>query len=135
MTAGYSGTPLVKKLGIKPAHRIVVRNAPENYLQELGDLPRDVKLETQLSEDHDVIHYFAENQADLLKVFSELKAGLARDGMLWISWIKKSAKIPTDLDGNIVRSIGLEHGLVDIKVCAVNEIWSGLKFVYRKEDR
>ncbi len=135
MPAGYSGTPLIKKLGIKPAQRMVILNAPENYLVELGDLPPDTQINSQLGANLDMIHYFAKSEADLMRDFPDLKAALALDGMLWISWIKKSAKIPTDLDGNIVREIGLDQGLVDVKVCAINDIWSGLKFVYRKEDR
>ena len=133
--AGYSGTPLLKKLGIKPQFTLWIVNPPENYFAMLGDLPKHVQLKNEAGEHYNFIHIFTKSQSELNEQLLQLKASLAKDGMLWISWPKKASKVRTDLDGNIVRQIGLDAGLVDIKVAAVDEIWSGLKFVYRKEDR
>ena len=135
MTAGYSGTPLVKKLGIKPGQTILILNPPDDYAATLGDLPDDVTQAEKLAGPMDFIQFFTKERAELEDRFDSLKAALKPDGMLWISWPKKASKIPTDLDGNRVREIGLAHGLVDVKVAAVDAIWSGLKFVYRLEDR
>ena len=134
-TAGYSGTPLVKKLGIKPAFRIIVIKAPSDYWELLGPLPEDVQLRTRLAGQFDFIHLFTVSEKDLKTRLTKLKKALVANGMLWISWPKKSAGKKTDLDGNVVRSLGLKAGLVDVKVCAVDEIWSGLKFVVRVRDR
>lgn len=133
--AGYSGTPLLKKLGIKPDYTIWIINAPQNYFSLLGDLPNNVDIKTESGQNYQFIHFFTKSKSELVTQLPLLKSSLAKNGMLWISWPKKSAKVPTDLDGNIVRQLGLEAGIVDIKVAAVDEIWSGLKFVYRKEDR
>ncbi len=133
--AGYSGTPLVKKLGIKPDYVIWIINAPQNYFSLLGNLPNNIDIKTEAGQNYQFIHFFTKSKLELTTQLPLLKSSLAKDGMLWISWPKKSAKVPTDLDGNIVRQLGLEAGIVDIKVAAVDEIWSGLKFVYRKEDR
>lgn len=135
MSTGYSKTPLVKKLGIKAGFRLCILNESEDYSTTLGNLPPNIERVNELAEDLDFVQFFARNQAELADNFAKLKASIKFDGMLWISWIKKSAKIPTDLTEDIIRDIGLDCGLVDVKVCAVDEIWSGLKFVYRKEDR
>lgn len=136
MPAGYSGTPLLKKLGIKPGYIILPMNQPEYYFELLGDLPNDVKIFDSGRDDKaDFIHLFAENESTLHSDFPLLKENLAKDGMLWVSWIKGSSKRDTDINGNDVRALGLNLGLVDIKVCAVDKDWSGLKFMYRKEDR
>ena len=135
MTAGYSGTPLVKKLGIKPGYTIAILNPPEDYHQTLGDLPEDVTYVNDLSQSLDFIHFFTKDRAELEAEFLNLKAALKPAGMLWISWPKKASKIATDLDENIIRNIGLTNGLVDVKVAAIDAVWSGLKFVYRLEDR
>jgi hypothetical protein len=134
---GYSGTPLIKKLGIKPGQRVCILNSPNNYPKTLGPLPVDVQLVSRLNKNHslDLIHYFTLQSRQLQVKFPELKAALAFDGILWISWPKKSAKVKSDLDENIIRDYGLALGLVDVKVAAVDEIWSGLKFVYRLENR
>ena len=133
--AGYSGTPLLKKLGIKPNFTLWIINPPENYFAMLGELPEHVQLNNEGGNHYNFIHIFTKSQTELKEQLPQLKTSLAKDGMLWISWPKKASKVPTDLDGNIVRQIGLDAGLVDIKVAAVDEIWSGLKFVYRKADR
>jgi hypothetical protein len=133
--AGYSGTPLAKKLGIKTGFRIALINAPEGFLSELNGLPDDVKMDSRAAKESDLILYFVKSAGELKKRFPDLAARLAQSGMLWISWPKKSSGVVTDLTENVVREIGLEVGLVDVKVCAVNEIWSGLKFVIRLKDR
>ncbi|MCC6802163.1 MAG: DUF3052 domain-containing protein [Anaerolineae bacterium] len=115
--------------------RVAILNAPDGYDRTLGTLPGGVQLLDLLADRLDFIHVFVRGRAALEADFPDLKASLAPAGMLWVSWLKKSAKIPTDLDENIVREIGLMHGLVDVKVAAVDERWSGLKFVYRLKDR
>jgi hypothetical protein len=133
--AGYSKTPLVKKLGLKPGFRLILLNAPQNYRQTLGDLPENVIVADTLAGPLDFIHFFTTSREALAAEFPRLKQALAPTGMLWISWPKRSAKVETDLTEDIIRAIGLENGLVDVKVAAVNEVWSGLKFVYRLKDR
>lgn len=135
MTAGYSKRSLVAKLGIKAGFRLIILNPPENYEQTLGLLPPDVRVEDVLTGSFDFIHFFCQEKPALAEAFPTLKQALVNNGMLWISWPKKSAKIKTDLTENVVREIGLHNGLVDVKVAAVDETWSGLKFVYRLEDR
>ena len=132
--AGYSKRSLVDKLGIKPGFKICLVNTPSGYDQTLGELPPVTQVET-LAGPLDFIHFFTQEQAELEHRFLHLKEALAQTGMLWISWPKKAAKMKTDLDENIIREIGLAHGLVDIKVAAIDETWSGLKFVYRIKDR
>lgn len=135
--AGYSGTPLIQKLGIKPGQRACFIRPPEDYARRLGPLPTGVQLLTRLGKPHsmDFIHAFCLMSGQLAVQFPELKAALAYDGILWISWPKKASKVETDLSDDVVRQLGLRSGLVDVKVAAVDEIWSGLKFVYRLEDR
>lgn len=135
MTAGYSGTPLVRKLGIKPGFVILVLNAPDNYAETLGSLPDSVTQSDTLTGRLDFIQLFTKERAELEMYFPDLKSALASNGMLWISWPKKASKVPTDLDENIIREIGLANGLVDVKVAAMDAVWSGLKFVFRVEDR
>lgn len=134
-TAGYSGTPLAKKLGIKDGFTIKIVNAPDDYYDLFSDLPSDLVHENDPQTNKDFIHYFVKSVATLEKDISLLKQEIVQNGIIWISWPKKASKVETDLNGNIVRQIGLNHGLVDIKVCAVNEIWSGLKFVIPVKDR
>ena len=134
-TAGYSGTPLIKKLGIKPGQQIAFINSPANYHNLLGTLPTDLLISNKLSAKLDFIHYFQKQRSQLEGDFPQLKAALNFDGMLWISWPKRASKVETDISDSIVREIGLGNGLVDVKVAAVDSIWSGLKFVYRLEDR
>lgn len=133
--AGYSGTPLVKKLGIKPGQHIALLGGPPGYRKTLGPLPDQVNCAEQLSEKLDFIQLFATTQADLKRRFKEAQRCLAANGSLWISWPKKSSGMAPDLHENLIREIGLGLGLVDVKVCAVDETWSGLKFVYRLKDR
>ena len=134
-TAGYSGTSLTKKLGIKNGYKIKIVNEPEGYFKLFNDLPIDLEILTDNKTKKDFIHYFVGNVIQVEKEIKLLSKEIEQNGALWISWPKKTSKIETDLNGNIVREIGLKNGLVDIKVCAVNEIWSGLKFVIPIKDR
>lgn len=132
---GYSKRSLVARLDIKRGYNIYLVNPPENYNDTLGQLPDDVSIMAQVTQKVNFIQLFTQSHRELEAEFPRLKAVMAIDGMLWISWPKKAAKVETDLDENIVREVGLANGLVDVKVCAVDEIWSGLKFVYRLKDR
>ncbi len=135
MQAGYSKKSLKEKLGIKPDHKIYFHNAPENLFELLGELPESTIVETSLSTDYDFIHFFTKSHDELQEQFQIFKAALKVNGMLWVSWPKKVSKVVTDLDENSIRDIGLNGGMVDIKVCAIDEIWSGLKFVIPVKDR
>ena len=131
--AGYSGTPLPKKLGIMPGFRIAFLDLPKDVEAELKSALKDCPVADKAPIDFAMI--FVRSAAELKKQFSVMAKKLAPDGMLWVSWPKKISGVKTDLDENVVRKIGLDAGLVDIKVCAVTEIWSGLKFVIRVKDR
>ena len=133
--AGYSGTPLQKKLGIKPGARVLFVNQPPSLRGGLGELPEGVKVLKSTGADLDFVHVFVKSRAELEKQFAAMAARLQPAGMLWISWPKKASGVPTDLNENIVREIGLAAGLVDVKVCAVDETCSGLKFVIPLRDR
>lgn len=133
--AGYSGTPLAQKLGFKPGMRAYLAHAPSGYLAALGRLPRDLTFAPQLRGPLDLVQFFTASRRELEARFPALAGALAPAGMLWISWPKKAAKVPTDLTEDVVRAVGLKHGLVDVKVCAVDEVWSGLKLVRRLRDR
>lgn len=133
--AGYSKRTLAAKLGLKPGFTVCLINPPENYGETLGPLPEGITFVAQPEPGVGFIQYFVKSRPELEAKFPRLKAVLAVDGMLWISWPKKASKVKTDLDENIIRDVGLANGLVDVKVCAVDAIWSGLKFVYRLKDR
>ena len=135
MNVGYSNTPLIQKLGIHKVHTAIILHAPDNYSQLLVGLPEDLQLKHTLHPNSEFIHYFANNKYELETMFPQLSQSLAKNGTLWISWQKQSAKQNTDLNENIVREIGLNNGVVDVKVAAIDEGWSGLKFVYRLKDR
>ena len=134
-SSGYSGTLLARKLGIKPGFKIKLYNEPDYYLGLFSDLPTDLKELSDKKSKKDFIHYFALNAAQLNKDINHLRREIVENGMIWISWYKKSSNIETDLDENIIRDLALNCGLVDVKVCAINELWSGLKFVIRLKDR
>lgn len=135
-TAGYSGTPLIKKLGIKPGFAILIKNAPTEYWDWIAPLPEDLTVvQRSRKEGVDFIHLFVKQRKLFEKEFVKVKNQLRKTGMLWVSWPKKSSKVPSDLDETIIRKYGLSKGLVDVKVCAVDETWSGLKFMYRIKDR
>jgi Protein of unknown function (DUF3052) len=133
--AGYSGTPLAKKLGIKPGHKIYLAGAPNEYLKWMSPLPGDVKFQGRMSGDTDLVHLFSTQKSKLEKSLRASLAKLKPDGMIWVSWPKQASKVPTDITEDTIRAVALPLGLVDIKVCAVNEVWSGLKLVIRKENR
>jgi hypothetical protein len=133
--AGYSKTATWKKLGIKEGTQVISLHAPETYAQILGELPRGAVLENQLGKNAVFIHYFTKDKSALNRDFPKLKKALLPDGALWISWPKAASKAPTELNDQAVREIGLKNGLVDVKVAAIDEVWSGLKFVYRLKDR
>lgn len=133
--AGYSGTPLLKKLGIKEDSAMYVYNPPADYYSWISPLPPTVIVRTKAAGKIDFIHVFVKDQREFRKQFLAGQKHLKLDGMLWVSWPKKSSKVPTDLDENVIRNFGLDQGLVDVKVCAVDEVWSGLKFVVRVKDR
>jgi hypothetical protein len=133
--AGYSGTPLIKKLGIKEGYRVSFENAPKGFRAELGDLPRDVVVMRHGQERLDFIIVFSKSESSLRKEFPILALQLKPNGMLWVSWPKKSSNVETDLRFENVQRIGLDAGLVDVKICAINDTWSGLKFVFRLRDR
>jgi hypothetical protein len=133
--AGYSGTPLAKKLGIKPGCRLYVRHAPDEYLQLLEPLPEDVHILQRPSGRIDLVHLFSREAGVLAAELADYRQRIAEDGMIWVSWPKRSSKVPTDVTEDVVRELALPLGLVDIKVCAVDDTWSGLKLVIRRELR
>lgn len=135
MTAGYSKKSLAEKLGIKKHFTVAFSNPPAHYVDLLKPLPEGVIVASEKSRNLDFVHAFSTDSKKLIQIFPRLKRMISKTGILWISWPKKSSGIDTDLSGNVVRAIGLDNGLVDVKVAAVDETWSGLKFVYRLKDR
>ncbi len=134
--AGYSGTPLYKKLGFtKPPLHVLLINVPPGYRSWLGDLPEGVALASNVRSPVQAAHVFATDSMFLNAALSELRKELAQDGFIWVSWPKKTSRVPTDITEDMIREIALPLGFVDIKVCAVTEIWSGLKLVIRKSLR
>jgi hypothetical protein len=133
--AGYSSTPLAKKLGIKAGSRIALVNAPRDFDQVLGDLPEEAQIVRRLASALDIILFFVLSERALARDFPKLANRLLPNGMIWIAWPKKSSGVKTDLSFDNVQRIGLDAGLVDVKICAIDETWSGLKFVYRLKDR
>lgn len=134
--AGYSGTPLPKKLGVKEGHRVALLGAPSGFERTLGALPRDVEVRHDLRRTGlDVIVLFCPDVKTLRAKLAPATAKLDSAGGLWIGWPKKSSGVATDLTEAIVRQSGLDAGLVDNKICAIDETWSGLRFVYRVKDR
>ena len=131
--SGYSGTPLPKKLGIKPGHRVLLLSAPEHFA--LGDLPDDVTVVRRLSGKADVLVSFHTERADLAKRMPKLREAMEPAAGLWIAWPKRASKVPTDLTEDVVRDLALENVLVDNKVAALDETWSGLRLVIRLRDR
>ena len=133
--AGYSGKPLVAKLGIKPDTRIAILNAPKGYDRVLGKQPPRVTRRPSIVGPLDFVQFFTNEKRELERRFAALARSLAPAGMLWISWPKQASGVATDLTEDVIRAVGLAHGLVDVKVAAVDDVWSGLKFVRRLEDR
>jgi hypothetical protein len=134
--AGYSETPLLKKLGIKEGQRLCILGAPRGYMTKtLGRLPRGVVKVPLPAGRVDVVHFFTVSRDELAVTFPALREAVVSNGSVWVSWPKKSSGVESDLDGNVVRDLGLLNGMVDVKVCAVDETWSGLKFMFRVKDR
>jgi hypothetical protein len=132
---GYSGTPLPKKLGIKEGFRAALVHAPEDVRAELRETLSGCEVVHEARNGLDFAMVFTESRAELAKEFKRVAKELAPAGMLWVSWPKKTSGVKTDVNENVVREIGLAAGLVDVKVCAVTDVWSGLKFVRRLKDR
>lgn len=134
-SAGYSGTPLAKKLGMTAGCKVYARNAPEQYRDWLAPLPDNVRFQPRLSSSTDIAHLFCDRKADLAKQLEAARGTLKPDGAVWVSWPKKASKVATDITEDTIRELCLPLGFVDVKVCAVSEVWSGLKLVIRKELR
>lgn len=135
MPSGYSGTPLAKKLGIKTGHRVAVLAEPEEFRELLEDLPESVVFQNDLMSDPDIVIAFHTERGRLERSLGDVADAVFPDRTIWIAWPKKTAKVETDLTGDVVRATVLATKLVDIKVCAISETWSGLKVVWRKEHR
>ena len=129
MAAGYSGTPLAKKLGIKNGSVIRLVNPPDHYFSLFDDMPADVRISTDKKAKKNLVHYFTRQPGQLQADLPALKKEIAPDGMIWVSWPKKTSKLASGLTEDVVRKLALQNGLVDVKVCAVDEDWSGLKLV------
>jgi hypothetical protein len=135
MPAGYSGTPLPKKLGITESTQVALIGAPSEYEALLGRLPVGTNLGAPLSQKTDLVHVFVTQREELAVHLAKLRRKLRDDAAVWVSWPKKASKVSTTVSEDVVRELALPLGFVDIKVCAVSEVWSGLKLVVRKELR
>lgn len=133
-TAGYSGTPLAKKLGIKAGFKLRLINAPEYYMDLFhDDIPHDLYFDG--SSAHDMVHFFTKDKRELDSLLPLLKNDIHQNGAIWVSWPKKSSKVVTDVTEDTIRNLALQSGLVDVKVCAIDDVWSGLKLVIPVKDR
>ena len=135
VTPGYSGTPLVRKLGIGPGKHVLLLDAPRDYAAMLAPLPDDVRFEKRAGRAIDIAQVFATRRSALKRRLSALRRALRPDAAVWVSWPKKASRVATDIGEDVIRAVALPLGFVDIKVCAVSEVWSGLKLVVRKELR
>ena len=133
--AGYSGTPLVRKLGFKPGMRVHYAGAPAGFAALVGELPDGVRVLARPAADLDLVVLFVRERAELERRLAALHHRIRQDGMLWIAWPKRASRVPTDMTEDVVRDVALPRGLVDVKVCAIDDTWSGLKLVIRKELR
>jgi len=133
--AGYSKTPLVKKLGIAAGSRVCTENAPSSYPELLGKLPAGAVISNKIRRNIDICHLFTNSKSTLFKRLPSLKNKINDNGMIWVSWPKKASGVPSDVSENDIRAAALPLGLVDVKVCAIDDVWSGLKLVIRKELR
>ncbi len=133
--AGYSETPLLKKLGIKEGARVLLVNARQDFPKELGTLPAGAELVSAAHKKLDLVLVFVKSRAELVKRLDQLRPKLSQRGMIWVAWPKKSSGVETDLSFDVVQKAGLATGIVDTKICAINDVWSGLKFVIRLKDR
>ena len=132
---GYSGTPLAKKLGFKEGSRVRTTGAPEKYLKLVNPIPKNVLISRRISKGIDIWHFFSSSSTELKLKLPVMMGSINQDGAIWISWPKKSSGVPSSITEDTIRSVALPLGLVDIKVCAVDDTWSGLKLVIRKELR
>ncbi len=135
MPVGYSGTPLIKKLGVTTDSQIVAINQPSEYAELLGELPNGARIEATLTKSTTLVHLFATERQALQKQLETLRRSLEDSVPVWVSWPKKVSKVPTDITEDTIRTLALPLGYVDIKVCAVSDVWSGLKLVVRKNLR
>jgi hypothetical protein len=133
--AGYSGTPLAKKLGIRSGFRVRLINQPAYYFDLFTDLPPDIILADDHATTVNLVHFFTKEYNELSGILPALRQQITQDGIIWVSWPKKASKVTTDITEDKIRDLALQTGLVDVKVCAVDEIWSGLKLVIRVKDR
>ena len=133
--AGYSGTPLAKKLGLRAEQKLLVVNEPAGYRAVLGPVAGDLHFVGRLDRDTDVIHLFTTSRSELSRTLERWRGNMRADAVIWVSWPKKASKVATDVTENVVRDVALPLGLVDVKVCAIDDTWSGLKLVIRKELR
>jgi hypothetical protein len=133
--AGYSATPLVKKLGIAEGFKVLLIDAPPEYRALLSPLPAGVSFITAANSATNFVHAFATKRLELARLLPSLRRKLPHDALIWVSWPKKTSKVPTDITENTIREVALPLGFVDVKVCAVTDVWSGLKLVVRKELR
>jgi hypothetical protein len=133
--SGYSGTPLAKKLGYAAGATVVARGAPENYAQLLDPIPQGVVFQGGPTQATDLVHTFVDRKSALKQQLTELRKTLRSNAVVWVSWPKKTSKVPTDITEDTIREVALPLGFVDVKVCAVSDVWSGLKLVVRKELR
>jgi hypothetical protein len=134
-SSGYSGTPLEKKLGFREGLKVRIINPPDHYFDLFEVLPNAIEFSHEGKTKKDLIHYFTRNAKELERDILSLKNEITANGIIWISWPKKSSKIATDVTEDTIRNLALENGLVDVKVCAVDEVWSGLKLVIPVKDR
>lgn len=135
MSVGYSGTPLAKKLGIKQGFSLMIVNAPADYLELVSPLLNDVTMSQDRQSGLDLVHLFTNSRDELFAELSECHHLIKQDGAIWVSWYKKAAKLPTEITEDTIREAAFPLGLVDVKVCAVDDKWSGLKVVIRRENR
>jgi len=135
MPAGYSGTPLAKKLGIKDGMRLVALNAPDGYHGWLDGLPATASISPTLKAPAAAVHLFETRRSSLTKALTSLRSKLEPDGFVWVSWPKRSSGVETDITEDVIRAVALPLGFVDVKVCAVTDVWSGLKLVVRRSER
>jgi hypothetical protein len=134
-TNAYSNTPLLQKLGIKDGFKIKIINEPDYYFELFTDFPQNIIIERNKDEKKDFIHYFTKEAKNLENEILQLRSEINPNGIIWISWPKKASKIKTDVTEDLIRNLALKNGLVDVKVCAVDDIWSGLKLVIPVKER
>jgi hypothetical protein len=133
--AGYSGTPLAKKLGIKPGGKVFVSGVPRDYLEMIDPAPEGARIVPRIDDETDLVHIFSTERERLTEALQAALTKMRPDGTIWVSWPKKASRVPTDITEDGIRDVALPMGLVDVKVCAVDDVWSGLKLVVRRENR